>query len=334
MPRRTGSSNIRWEPLRNLGTRPEPAECAFGLQQDAQVIQHSGRSCKECEGPRAPELLKEHPVTAEAPSRSLFRDPCFGCVLGREFWRCNWSGLPPAPLPIRLARAPPSPHQPGPGIHEAPSSVLPRGHSRVKSDLPLHPKLPGLSFANADSPLPATRLVAEEIAPQPFELTPFPWFPHPQRPCLNSASHPSISPVFPCPTIETLRRIDQASGSETEIGADGDNHPCFNVCSAFRTRGRWSAARIWSDPTRLHRPVWDLGRIPLPLQALISSPVKGDNNTIFPGLFRGPTPDLPWSTVTAHTVLHSASGATGFPGEERPDAEERTDWLRGRWAER
>lgn len=175
-------------------------------------------------------------------------------------------GLYPGPLVLGVssgsssgavigAGCPPPPHQPGPGIHEAPSSVLPREHSRVKRDLPLHPKLPGLAFANADSPLPATRLVAEEIAPQPFELTPFPWFPHPQRPCLNSASHPSISPVFPCPTIETLRRTDQASGSETEIGADGDNHPGFNVSSAFRTRGRWSAAWIWSDPTRLRRPV-------------------------------------------------------------------------------
>lgn len=45
-------------------------------------------------------------------------------------------------------------------------------------------------------------------------------------------------------------------------------------------------------------------------------------------------PELPSHTVIAYTVLDSASPATGFPREDRPGAEGRTDWLGRRWDER
>lgn len=138
---------------------------------------------------------------------------------------------------------------PGAGMLGAPCAVLTRGHWRVKLACPgflsLHKSSQDFLFKMQHRPAPPltlARLVTGEIPKQPFGFTLFSRLPLPKRPALSSSSHPCYLPLFfhAC-TIETLRGVVQASGSQT---GQSERITCASTGPQFRSGKTWSPAWI------------------------------------------------------------------------------------------
>ena len=215
-----------------------------------KVDSERGREASLGRGPwsRGRELRRypEEEAAAASRCRRLPKKPTHphsALIPGLLFWVCPGGAVSERGDLGGAARSP------GAGMLGAPGAVLTRGHWRVKLACPgfLSLQQSSQDFLFKMHPRPAppltlARLVTGEIPRQPFEFTLFSRLPLPKRTALSSSSHPCYLPLFfhAC-TIETLRRVVQASGSQT---GQTESITCASSGPQFLSRRTWSPAWI------------------------------------------------------------------------------------------